>query len=175
VEPSAGKNAVYLITGPMAAGKSTIARLLAGRFERGVHLEGDLFRRSIVRGRVEMAPHPSSEALEQLRLRYRLAAMATDAYFEAGFMVALEDVAGGDLLEEYRLMIRSRPCHLIVLMPSLEAIVTREAARDEKGYRGWPIEEFYEGFATTTPRIGTWLDTSRQSPEETTDEILART
>src|SRR6185437_7246792 len=33
--------AVYLVTGPMAAGKTTVARLLAGRFARGVHLEGD--------------------------------------------------------------------------------------------------------------------------------------
>ena len=31
--------AVYLITGPMAAGKSTVARLLAARFPRGVHLD----------------------------------------------------------------------------------------------------------------------------------------
>jgi adenylate kinase family enzyme len=42
--------AVYLITGPMAAGKSTAARLLASRFERGVHLEGDVFRRFVVSG-----------------------------------------------------------------------------------------------------------------------------
>jgi cytidylate kinase len=35
---------VYLITGPMDAGTSTVARLLASRFERGVHLEGDVFR-----------------------------------------------------------------------------------------------------------------------------------
>jgi adenylylsulfate kinase-like enzyme len=33
--------AIYLITGPMAAGKSTVAGLLASRFERGVHLEGE--------------------------------------------------------------------------------------------------------------------------------------
>jgi hypothetical protein len=38
----------------MAAGKSTVGRLLASRFERGVHLEGDVFRRSIIGGREEM-------------------------------------------------------------------------------------------------------------------------
>ncbi|MGH3053682.1 MAG: AAA family ATPase [Gaiellaceae bacterium] len=56
----------------MAAGKSTVSRLLALRFDRGVHLEGDVFRRSIVSGRVEMTPDPSPEAVEQLRLRYKL-------------------------------------------------------------------------------------------------------
>ena len=105
----ARKPAVYLITGPMAAGKSTVARLLASRFERGVHLEGDVFRRFVVSGRAEMTPDPSPEALEQLRLRYRLAAAAADAYVEAGFDVALEDVVVGPLLADYRQMIRSSP------------------------------------------------------------------
>jgi predicted kinase len=164
--------AVYLITGPMAAGKSTVARLLAARFERGVHLEGDLFRRSIVRGREEMTPAPSPAALEQLRLRYRLAAAAADGYFEAGFVVALEDVVAGPLLDEYRSLIRARPCHVVVLLPSLEAVAARETGRRSRGYHSWPLEQFYEDFERTTPRIGIWLDTTEQTPEQTVDEIL---
>src|SRR6188472_1336408 len=113
--PGVGRQPViYVITGPMAAGKSTVARLLASRVERGVHLEGDVFRRSIVSGREEMTPDPSPEALEQLPLRYRLAAAPADTYFEAGFSVALDDVVAGPLLGDYGTMIRSRPCHVIV-------------------------------------------------------------
>lgn len=160
----------------MAAGKSTVARLLAQRFERGVHVEGDVFRRSVVSGREEMTPDPSPGALEQLRLRYRLAAAAADGYFEAGFAVALEDVAVGPLLGEYHTMIRSRPCHLVVLLPSVETVASREAARKDKGYiGGWTVEQHYADFVRETARVGLWLDTSEQTPEETVDEILERT
>jgi chloramphenicol 3-O-phosphotransferase len=167
--------AIYLITGPMAAGKTTVARRLAARFERGVHLEGDSFRRSIVTGRQEMTPEPTPEALEQLRLRHRLGAAAADTYFRAGFAVALEDVIAGPALADYRSWIHGRPCHVIVLLPSMEAIAAREAERADKGYGAWTVEELYQGFVGDTPRIGTWLDTSELTPDETVDAILART
>jgi chloramphenicol 3-O-phosphotransferase len=168
------ERAVYLITGPMAAGKSTVARLLAEQFERGVHLEGDVFRRSIVSGREEMTPEQRPEALEQLRLRYRLAAAAADGYFDAGFSVALEDVVAGPLLEEYVAMVRSAPCRVIVLLPSIEATAEREGQRNNKGYDRWELEAFHDGFVATTPRIGLWLDTTELTPEETVAQILRR-
>jgi chloramphenicol 3-O-phosphotransferase len=165
--------AVYLLAGPMAAGKSTVARLLASRFERGVHLEGDVFRRNIVSGRAEMTPEPSPEALEQLRLRYALAAAAADSYVDAGFTVALEDVVIGRFLEEFAAMIRSRPCHVVVLAPSMAAVAAREGGREDKGYiGGWTVERHYADFVAETPRIGLWLDTTEQTPEETVDAIL---
>lgn len=167
--------AIYLITGPMAAGKSSVAELLAGRFARGVHLEGDVFRRSVVSGREEMSPDPSSEAIEQLRLRYRLAAAAAEVYHGAGFTVALEDVVGGVFLREYIALIRSRPLHVVVLVPSLKALAAREAAREQKGYLRWQIAEHRKRFVAETPRIGLWLDSSGQAPDETVDEILRRT
>ena len=166
---------IYAITGPMAAGKSTVARLLASRFERGVYLEGDVFRRSILGGRVEMTPDPSPESMDQLRLRYRLAAAAADAYFDAGFSVALEDVVAGPILKDYRGMIRNRPCHVVVLLPSVEAITAREAERVHKGYGAWTVEQLHDGFVSETPRVGLWLDTTDLTPEETVDAILTRT
>jgi GrpB-like predicted nucleotidyltransferase (UPF0157 family) len=42
-------------------------------------------------------------------------------------------------------------------------------------YTAWTVEELYEGFAATTPRVWLWLDTSDQTAEDTVDAILART
>jgi chloramphenicol 3-O-phosphotransferase len=167
--------AVYVVTGPSAAGKSTAGRLLAARFERGVCLEGDVFRRSIVSGRHEMTPEQTPEALAQLRLRYRLTAAVADAYFDDGFTVVVEDVVAGPLLAEFAELLRSRPLHVVVLLPTAETLASREEAREENGYHSWSIAALHAGFAEETPRLGLWLDTSKQTPEETVSEILART
>ena len=86
---------MFVITGIMAAGKSTVAQALAERFDRSVHLRGDTFRRFVVSGRVEMSPDPSPEAMAQLELRYELAATCADRYVDAGFLTVMQDVILG--------------------------------------------------------------------------------
>ena len=168
-------SAVFLVTGPSAAGKSTVGRLLAERFPRGVFLEGDAFRRAIVTGRHEMTPDATVEALAQLRLRYRVAAAAADTYREEGFTVVLEDVIAGPLLADVVELVRSRPLHVVVLLPSTETIAGREASRETAGYTHFSVEQLHRAFVADTPRLGHWIDTSAQTPEQTVDEILVRT
>ena len=103
-----------------------------------------------------------------------MAAAVADGYFDAGFTVVLEDVVAGQLLGEMRTMIRHRPCHVIVLVPSSEAIAGREAGRDRKGYGVWNVKRLRDGFVNETPRVGIWLDTSELTPQETVDAIVER-
>jgi chloramphenicol 3-O-phosphotransferase len=166
-------SSIILITGIQAAGKSTVAQLLAERLPRSVHVRGDLFRRMVVNGRADMTPDPSPEALRQLELRYRLAAATADAYFEAGFTVVVQDVILGDHLARMAEMIRSRPLHIVVLAPSPEAVAAREAGRGKNAYRDWEIRQLDQVLRDGTPRLGLWLDTSHQSPAETVDQLLA--
>lgn len=64
-----------------------------------MHLRGDLFRRMIVNGRVDMGPvDPGPEAIRQLHLRYELAVDVADRYAAAGFSVVMQDIIlGADL------------------------------------------------------------------------------
>lgn len=167
---------VVLITGISAAGKSTVADLLAHRFERGVHVKGDVFRRMVVGGRQEMSSAPTEEAWRQLRLRYRLGASTADSYHEAGFSVVVQDVVIGSVLIEYAQAICSRPLVVVVLTPSPEVVARREASRSKIAYRGDfdTIVELDAALRRETPRVGLWLDTSDHGPEQTVDEIVDR-
>ncbi|KQL49836.1 phosphotransferase [Brevibacillus choshinensis] len=165
---------IYLITGIMASGKSTVAQLLAEKFEKSVHLRGDVFRRMIVSWREETLPDATDEAIRQLRLRYKLAAAAADTYFNAGFTVVLQDVMLGAMLQETVDLIQNTPLHVIVLCPSQEAVETREAARAKKGYGLWDVSELDRQLREETPRIGMWIDTTELSAEETVEQIWLR-
>ncbi|MDP4523606.1 AAA family ATPase [Bacillus halotolerans] len=161
------ENAVYLITGVMAAGKSTVAQLLSERLDKSVHVRGDIFRKMIVNGEMQMSDTPSAEALEQLRLRYRLAANVSDMYAEAGFHTVVQDVIIGPMLEEMVKLISYRPLYVIVLAPRADIIAARESARKKKGYGDISIESLDAVLQSETPRLGLWLDSSEMTPEET--------
>jgi chloramphenicol 3-O-phosphotransferase len=172
---------VIVITGIQAAGKSTIAQALAQRFDRSVHLRGDVFRKMVVRGRAEMGrASPPPEAVRQLRLRYALAATVADGYAEAGFTVVLQDIIIGSYLTEMVAAIQSRPLYVVVLAPSARVVQAREEARHlatgKTAYKpgDQSVAELDAVFRLETPRIGLWLDTSERTPAQTVEEIMAR-
>ncbi|MFC4111479.1 AAA family ATPase [Nonomuraea zeae] len=166
---------VVLITGISAAGKSTVAQALAERLPRSAHVRGDAFRRMVVNGRAPMTTEMTGEAVRQLHLRYRLAAHTADLYFTEGFTAIVQDVILGEDLERFTKWVRSRPLHVIVLAPDPSAVAERERRRAKTGYAGsWTIAQLDEVLRGETPRLGLWLDSSRQTPEETVEEIISR-
>lgn len=163
---------VVLITGVMAAGKSTVAQALAERLPRAAHVRGDVFRRMIVSGREEYVSGAGGEGESQLRLRYRLSAATADAYAEAGFTAVVQDVVLGAELPAYVDLFRTRPLHVIVLAPTPATVTAREVGRAKTGYGAWTVEELDGVLRTETPRIGLWLDTSGLTVGETVDAIV---
>lgn len=166
---------VIVVTGVMAAGKSTVSQLLAERFSRAVHLRGDVFRRFVVTGRVDMSPQGEPEARRQLALRHAIAAQTANSYVAAGFTVVVQDLFVGATLEPFVDQLVERPVSLVMLAPDVAVVMQRESERAKVGYGDlWSIRDFDHMVRTKTPRIGLWLDSSQQTPDETVDDILSR-
>ncbi|SFT74204.1 AAA domain-containing protein [Mesorhizobium sp. YR577] len=169
---------IIVITGGMGAGKSTVAQALAERLPKSVHLRGDLFRRLIIKGRVEMSPDPVPEAVKQLRLRYDLAWDVAAKYAEAGFTVVYQDVILGEFLGWTVERLQAYRPAVIVLDPSAETLTARDKGRTKNIYGdpvhgSWTAEMMRQVLHEQTPRVGRWIDTSAQSVDETVDAILA--
>ncbi|MEV7398116.1 AAA family ATPase [Aeromicrobium sp. NPDC092404] len=166
---------VIVVTGIMAAGKSTVAQALAERLPASVHLRGDVFRRMIVNGRVEISEDLEAAAAEQLRLRYDLAVAAAARYVAAGFTVVYQDVILGPVLGDIVAELAAvADVHVVVLAPSVAEVARREAGRAKTGYGAWTPEALDAGLRDETPRVGLWVDSSDLTVDETVETILAR-
>lgn len=168
------EKAIYVITGVMASGKSTIAEALARRLDKCVHLRGDVFRKMIVTGREEMCECPTKEALNQLDMRYSITAKTAMEYYNNGFSVVVQDNFIGEKLSYFVNLLKEYPIYVIVLNPDVKTIAQREQKRGKKGYVGFTVESLHNIFMEETPKVGLWLDTTNMSVEETVNEILTR-
>jgi len=171
---------VWLVIGAQASGKSTVADLLARQWERGVHIRGGQFYRWAIRGWVHVGDPDHEEARRLLDLRYRLSSTVADEYADAGFTTVVQDNIYGVDAAQWLDRVTSTPKHLVVLRPSIEVVAARDAQRQRAtgkvAYRNGFTPSINDEHVGATPReLGLWLDTSQQTPEETVDEIVART
>lgn len=81
---------ILIITGPPAAGKSTVGPIIAGQLERCAVIDVDLVRAMVVQPHV--APWLSEEGLSQLRLGAENASALARNFVNAGFDVVILDV-----------------------------------------------------------------------------------
>lgn len=169
---------LVVVSGPAAAGKTTIGREIALRRDRAIHIDGDLIQSLIVSGSITIGVPPPPGALDQLRLRFRAALTVANLYRDAGFDAIISD----NLFEEeaQRFLTSalqahpSRAVRFVMLNPSVEAIWERYDQRPGGGYTTTLTPEVLKAAVERTAPVGLWLDTSDQTAAQTADEILRR-
>jgi chloramphenicol 3-O-phosphotransferase len=167
---------VIVVTRIQAAGKSTVARLLARRFARGAHVEADALHRMIVSGEewVREPGEPDGEAARQLRLRLHHMCLLGRSFYEAGFTAVLDDIIVGERWVHLQEELRGLDFSLVVLAPSIEAVLRRDANRATRQLgEAWAV--YLDGaLRETMAGMGHWVDSSDQTPEQTVHEVVAQ-
>lgn len=138
---------LIVLSGLLAADLSTVSRLLAQRFDRGVHVPSGQFRRMIVRSEIPEGVTAEQSAMTELRLRGRVACQVADEFCKAGFTVVLQEIIVGELLYEALASVVTRPRYVVELGPK----------------PNWELDD---------TRPGLWLDDTGAAPEETVKRIL---
>lgn len=173
-----GPHPVFVITGQLSAGKSTVAKALLDRFPFGYHIDVDGIREMVTSGLASPLQW-SAETGRQFELATRASAALAHLYSEAGFAVAIEGAIDPELAERALADVRLRDGMVgVVLRPRLEVALERNRTRQTKAFDTSILEPVMRtidaDLARDAAREG-WheIDNSDEPLEATADRIIA--
>jgi predicted ATPase len=169
--------AIWLITGAPGAGKSTVSDALCRRFRFAVHIPVDDIR-DWVRSGFASPLEWTAETTRQFALARRGAARVAADYAEAGFVAVLDDVVRGSELGQYTDYLGNSTSRKVLLNPSLETVLARNAVPGRKPFDSIVLEAACRGLhpllaAENTAEHG-WIvvDSTTLTVDQTVDAIV---
>jgi len=177
--PPVRRGPVLLLTGPPGAGKSTVADLVAPRFDPAVRLETDWFFTTIVRGHI---PPWTTEADAQNTTVVRAWATAAGVYAAGGYWVVVDGIIGPWYLDlvTAALGTSASAVHYVVLRPPLAVTLERARTRLPRSTAAdpltaeEPVRAMWERFADLGPFERHVLDTAAVGPREAAELVWRR-
>jgi adenylylsulfate kinase-like enzyme len=169
---------VYVITGQLSAGKSTVARELLNRFERGYLVDLDALREMVTSGLASPLEW-TDETSRQFGLAIRGAAALARIYAEAGFAIAIEGGIDPQLVEDALADVGLRERMVgVVLRPRLDVALARNRERTTKAFDTSILERAMHDIDADLARDGDrpgWhaIDNSDESVSKTVERILS--
>lgn len=125
---------LFWITGPPAAGKTTLCEAILQRYERGLHLHVDDLRSWVVQGLADSVPW-TEETERQFQIAEAATCDVAKRYHTAGFAVAVDHCRNlprlTALLDEH---FDEQPLVKVCLLPNLEVNLYRNETRTNKPF-----------------------------------------
>lgn len=173
------KPPICFITGPPAAGKSSLAVELASRFLLGIAIHMDDLREWVVQG----IAHPiewTEETTRQFQLALDAAVDIAVRYNDAGFAVIIEHChQPPQVTEAFESRLADRRTYRLVLAPNLVENHHRNRSRTTKSFESSVLDKSIEAlnplYRSEHPDLeGYWkIDNSTLTVQETADRLLA--
>lgn len=169
--------AIWLISGAPGAGKSTVSEALCRSFRLAVHIPVDDIR-DWVRSGFSSPVEWTAETTRQFVLARRGAARIARDYANAGFVVVIDDVVRESELHQYTDHLGAATLGKVLLNPSLETVLARNAAPGRKDFNASVLEAACRGMhplllAENTSEHG-WIvvDSTTLDIDQTVDAIV---
>jgi hypothetical protein len=172
---TAESGSVLIVSGPAAAGKTTVAHLVASAFERSVHVEADRFFGFVVGGWVDPWDR---EAHEQNGVVMEIAADAARRYAESGYLTVLDGMfIPGWFFEPVRDRLRAASLDVsaMFIRPPLATTLERGRARvPPKLLDDDVLEHLWHAFADLGPLADHVLENDMDAAATTAEVVVRR-